>query len=198
VAEKCSLFLRSGDFERVEAALRDLIEAIDAGVEGLRRSLRLSEQSLMTTPQKLDINALLCEMGENLIPKRWPDFHVRLHDRIRGCETHVYADADTIREVICELVNNAVKVVSDGRGEMNVWTKSDEEYVHVFFQDSGPGLASDMKARVFEPRVTTDPKGTGLGLANCKTLLTTQGGTLVLVEDAGPPGVTFRMSLPSA
>ncbi|HSJ81119.1 MAG TPA: HAMP domain-containing sensor histidine kinase, partial [Thiobacillus sp.] len=64
--------------------------------------------------------------------------------------------------------------------------------------DDGPGVAPEMRDRLFEPFATSKPQGqgTGLGLAICRRLAEEMGGTLALVESA--PGRTrFQLSLPA-
>lgn len=62
--------------------------------------------------------------------------------------------------------------------------------------DDGPGLPPAVAARAFEAFFTTREKGTGLGLALCRKIAEAHGGALTL-EDPGPPGARFRVSLPA-
>jgi signal transduction histidine kinase len=60
--------------------------------------------------------------------------------------------------------------------------------------DTGPGVAPELRAWLFEPFVTGRPEGTGLGLAIARELADAMGGRLFL-DDAGP-GATFVLELP--
>jgi CheY-like chemotaxis protein len=64
--------------------------------------------------------------------------------------------------------------------------------------DNGPGIAPELRARVFEPYFTTKPEGigTGLGLAVSRSLAREHGGDLVLENESTQGGASFRLSLP--
>jgi len=62
--------------------------------------------------------------------------------------------------------------------------------------DRGPGLASEVRARLFEPFVTTKRTGTGLGLVIVHRVVTAHGGTLAALDRPGG-GTIFRLELPA-
>jgi len=62
--------------------------------------------------------------------------------------------------------------------------------------DSGPGVADSMRERLFEPFVTTKPRGTGLGLCVAASIVTRHGGRLEL-EAHDAPGAVFAVRLPA-
>ena len=64
-------------------------------------------------------------------------------------------------------------------------------------QDSGPGIASDVLPRIFEPFYTTREGGLGLGLSLCETLVDGMGGS-IRADNAAPRGAEFVVSLPLA
>ena len=62
--------------------------------------------------------------------------------------------------------------------------------------DEGPGVAPEVRDRLFEPFVTLGKKkGTGLGLAVARRFVEDHGGSLALLRD-GAPGARFRIALP--
>ena len=61
--------------------------------------------------------------------------------------------------------------------------------------DTGEGIPSDVRGRLFEPLVTTKPLGLGLGLVTARTLIEGQVGAITLVAQDGP-GACFEISLP--
>src|SRR3712207_7779997 len=70
------------------------------------------------------------------------------------------------------------------------------ETVEVAVADTGPGLAPEVAARLFEPFVSTKPGGMGVGLAICRTIVKGHGGRV----RAGPKpgaGAVFRFTLPA-
>ena len=89
----------------------------------------------------------------------------------------VRADASQLRQVIVNLVLNAVQAVGP-EGEVEVTVRVDDDGVALVVEDSGPGLPSDVLRRLFEPLFTTRSAGTGLGLALCRRILEKHGGTI--------------------
>ena len=69
--------------------------------------------------------------------------------------------------------------------------------VEISIADTGPGLPEQVRARLFQPFVTTKQGGMGVGLSVCRTIIEGHGGEL-RAEDAPGGGTVFRMSVPAA
>lgn len=69
--------------------------------------------------------------------------------------------------------------------------------VEICIADTGPGLAPSVRARLFQPFVTTKPDGLGVGLSVCRRIAEAHGGTLH-AEDAPGGGTVFSLTLPRA
>ncbi len=101
----------------------------------------------------------------------------------------VPADAVRLRQILHNLIKNAIEAQSGDRAE--IWLEVAEsreiDGVVLTVRDAGPGFEAGMLRRVFEPYVTTKRKGTGLGLALVRKLTEEQGGTVTLsnVEGGG-------------
>jgi two-component system sensor kinase FixL len=68
--------------------------------------------------------------------------------------------------------------------------------VQVAISDTGPGIAEELKARVFEAFVTTKGKhGMGIGLSLCRSIIEAHGGRLWVESEPGQ-GATFAFTLP--
>ncbi|HEY8079379.1 MAG TPA: PAS domain-containing protein [Labilithrix sp.] len=107
----------------------------------------------------------------------------------------VKADADQIKSAIANLLQNAIEAMPDG-GTVTFGAEREERAIVLTITDSGPGVAPAIRARLFEPLVTTKPLGLGLGLVTARTLLVGQGGDLAYEELGG--GARFRLRLPIA
>jgi signal transduction histidine kinase len=108
----------------------------------------------------------------------------------------VLADADMVRQVIVNLLINALHVVEgrpDARVALSAICRDGEAACSV--RDNGPGVPADRADAIFRPFVTTKPRGTGLGLATSRRLIELQGGRLTL-ENPGQPGACFTFTLP--
>lgn len=109
------------------------------------------------------------------------------------------ADEARLRQIVLNLLDNAVKYTDEGAVTVNADWRDDE--LHVTVRDSGVGIAPDDQAAIFEPfhRVdeTADREtGLGLGLSICRRLAEAMGGSLTLASEPGE-GSTFELALPA-
>jgi len=109
-----------------------------------------------------------------------------------------YADARRVRQILGNLVGNAVKFTP--RGEVVVQLESDAHYVTVRVRDTGPGIPKEEREAIFrEYRQGGDRRtrrrGTGLGLAIARRLAQMHGGSIRLESEVGI-GSTFVLKLP--
>jgi len=113
----------------------------------------------------------------------------------------VAADPDKLRQVLVNLVENAVKYSRTGR----IQVRLSSYYGNVRFsvRDEGPGIPLNQQERIFEkfyrldPHMTRGVGGTGLGLYICRELVDTMNGD-IWVESAPGEGSTFSFELPVA
>ncbi len=105
-------------------------------------------------------------------------------------------DPDQFRRAIMNLVDNAVEAVG-GSGHVDVeLTHADgAARVRIVVSDTGPGISSEDKDKLFQPYFSTKAGGMGLGLPIVHEIVTEHGG-LIHVEDNAPRGCRFVMDLP--
>jgi len=114
-------------------------------------------------------------------------------------------DADRIRQILINLLGNAVKFTPrDGRVVVAAGlVASENPAVWISVRDSGPGISPDDQARIFEPfeqasvRPLGDTGGAGLGLAISRQLARLQSGSLSVTSELGH-GACFTLTLPRA
>jgi PAS domain S-box-containing protein len=114
----------------------------------------------------------------------------------------VRASEGRLGQVLLNLLINAVQALpsgAPGRNEVRVRVRSIAERVIIEVQDTGCGIAADIRDRIFDPFFTTKQvgMGTGLGLSICHGIVTGLGGELTVESELGQ-GSTFRISLPPA
>ena len=108
----------------------------------------------------------------------------------------VSIDRDQLTQVLVNLVKNAEEAMAGRSGAIHVRVKAKPgPDVVLEVEDEGPGIPAALKARLFEPYVTTKPQGTGLGLAIALRIIQEHGGRLE-VSDGATGGALFRVSLP--
>ena len=105
----------------------------------------------------------------------------------------LHVDADQIDWVLRNLMSNAVQAMGQ-EGNIFLHARKNDNFDELFLQDTGPGVPSDMRPKIFEPLFTTKQKGTGLGLSLCKQIVEQHGGTIELLDFG--PGAIFFIRLP--
>lgn len=104
-------------------------------------------------------------------------------------------DREKISKVITNLVSNAIKYAGpETTVNIHVGMRSGHHWT-LSVNDEGAGIPDELKARIFEPFVTTNPRGTGLGLYIVKQLVTSMDGDLS-VESIPGKGSTFKVLMP--
>ena len=115
-----------------------------------------------------------------------------------GEEALVLADPTYLKQVLWNILQNAVQAMPDG-GALNITltptTDERGEYYRASFEDTGGGIPEAVRERIFEPFFTTKAGGTGLGLPTVYRIVTEHGGTVTLDTKMGV-GTTFCVALP--
>ncbi|MBU2517416.1 MAG: DUF4118 domain-containing protein [Proteobacteria bacterium] len=119
---------------------------------------------------------------------------VRLLSELDGRDLWVPADAGRLRQVLINLVQNAVQASPRG-GEVLVRGQAGNDQVALEVTDQGPGISPEDQKKVFFPFFTTKQGGTGLGLAITRKNVLAHGGTMELESTLGR-GSVFRVVLP--
>lgn len=190
------------EVERLVRAARD--GAGEAELAEARRSIldelsRLSDftksfTSFASVPkprqEPVDLDAMLAEFCDTFAAA-WPD--LRLTRDERSARAVAMVDRDMVGQVLVNLCNNSALA-----GARTMCFRAGRNGVAAIVEatDDGPGVAAEVRRRIFEPYVTTRPigQGMGLGLSISKKILLDHGGDLELVDSTR--GAAFRLSLP--
>jgi two-component system, NtrC family, nitrogen regulation sensor histidine kinase NtrY len=110
----------------------------------------------------------------------------------------VNVDREQFQRVVVNLVDNAAEAMQDSLVKtLYIATQAGvAETVEVVVADSGAGVSSDDKEKLFLPYFSTKNRGTGLGLAIVSHIVTEHNGT-IRVEDNQPSGARFTVELPA-
>ena len=114
----------------------------------------------------------------------------------------VRADEARLRQVLLNLIGNAIKFTHKGEVVMCALPRPDKGYVAIEVRDTGIGVAPERQARLFIPFVQADGSatrkfnGTGLGLAISRKLVELMGGTLRLFSEGEAKGSTLTLTMP--
>jgi two-component system sensor histidine kinase TorS len=172
--------------ESLLTILNDILDysAIEAG----KHSLVINDDSF--NPRDL-INSIV-----KLMHARLEQQHLTLTvDFAANVPTGVYGDARRIRQIISNLLGNALRFTSKGGIKLQVFVQDDSWQIDV--ADSGDGIAADKLTQIFQPfvQLTNKRGGTGLGLAISRELAHMMTGTLT-VQSTLAQGSCFSLRLP--
>jgi signal transduction histidine kinase len=110
----------------------------------------------------------------------------------------VCAYASKLGQVFLNVLRNAVQAVEGSPdGAVRVRARAATGKIEVTIEDNGPGISSELLARVAQPFFTTKPHGTGLGLWVSRGLMAQHGGSLD-IQSVENKGTTVTLLLPQA
>ncbi|MCK5916250.1 MAG: transporter substrate-binding domain-containing protein, partial [Deltaproteobacteria bacterium] len=123
--------------------------------------------------------------------------HVSVETHFSSVPTPVNAVEDQLKQVLLNLLRNAIEAMPVAGGLITVATGRDEEFVSVTIHDNGSGISAEHLGQIFEPFFTTksEVKGTGLGLSVSYNIIKSHGGELRVQSEPGK-GTTFTLILP--
>lgn len=184
--------------DELEHYLRVVDGQIDRCVNITSRLMRLSQPpSEQATPVAVEaaIDDVLNVLAEEI---QRANVQVRLVLREPGLR--VLGDEGELRQILLNLLQNALHAQSGAGGLVVIHGKRDAGWVHLAVQDNGVGIAADRLPLIFLPfysRRSDGQRGTGLGLAICKSLIEQRGGWIRAFSEPGQ-GARIEWALPDA
>lgn len=192
------LRLQPPDLEEVRQALRRVIESGERAVDVISRIRAVINKA---PPRKswFDLNQAIRDVIA-LTRSEAIRHGVSVQAALAMDLPLVEGDRVQLQQVILNLIMNAVDAMAGDDGGPRVLRLSTETDaaggVLVGVRDSGPGLAPQSAARLFEAFYTTKPDGMGMGLAICRAIVEAHGGQLWASANE-PRGAVFQLTLPA-
>jgi signal transduction histidine kinase len=187
---------RLGD-PAVEPVLRDIRSAVERASAVVHGLLNYSAATELE-PKPADLDRVIAQ-SLLLVQHALHRGHIRVEKELVSGLPPLLLDVPKVEQVLINLLINAIDAMPEGgtltiRTQRKQLTASDESVGHrqtdplrvgesvvlVSVQDTGPGFSAEHLKHVFDPFFTTKPtgKGTGLGLAVSKTIISLHGGTI--------------------
>jgi signal transduction histidine kinase/CheY-like chemotaxis protein len=194
---------------RVDREMRDKIEVVHGAGETMRALVddildlaKIESGKLTVERTPVPLAELLREAGR-LWQSRAEAGGLDLEIDLSGCPTLIEEDGGRLRQIVFNLMSNALKFTRTGSVSLIAAAEpaEDGEQLVIRVRDSGIGIAPDQHEAIFEKfhqidgGTTRQHSGTGLGLAICRSLAEAMDGT-VTVESRLGAGSTFTLSLP--
>lgn len=173
-------------------------------VNNLLNVSRIEASKIAIVPESVDLISLTKDVLDEVYYSKSRDKEIDMRILEKPIPK-VFADPEKLREVMLNLVGNAVKFTPSG-GTVLVDFFSDGRVVEVSIKDNGAGIAPDDFSRLFHKFSRLDnsytamlsPGGTGLGLYISKNLIELMHGKIWVKSDGVDKGSTFTFSLPVA
>ena len=163
--------------------------AIIGQVERLQRLIAdFSTLARMPQPRIRDVsvNTLLREMEELFNSYKQIQVDQRTVEDVCQC------DPDQVRQVLINLMDNAVSATEQG-GAVRLYAQVTEDYAEWHVEDDGEGIDNASVAQLFDAYFSTKVSGSGLGLAIAKRIVEDHHGELILVSPARPTRFCLRL-----
>jgi signal transduction histidine kinase/ActR/RegA family two-component response regulator len=198
---RAQLLLRTNDPDKIRRGLNIIINTAEDGARTVKRIQDFARQRRDQDFVLVSVDKILFEVSELTRP-RWKDkaeasgSHISLDMQIRS-KTKVMGDESELREVMVNMVLNAVDAMPNG-GELTLSAEDCDGSVVIAISDTGCGMPPEIRSRIFDPFFTTKgTAGVGLGLAVGFGIIRRHEGTITTHSEVAR-GTTFRISLPAA
>lgn len=198
---RAQLILRTDDPEKIARGLHIIIKTAEDGAKTVKRIQDFARQRRDHDFEPVSVDQILFDVSEITRP-RWKDraeasnVQISLNLKIRS-KSKVMGDESELREVLVNMVFNAVDAMPDG-GQLTLAAEDDGDCVLISVGDTGTGMPPDVKTRIFDPFFTTKGKaGMGLGLAVSFGIIRRHEGAVEVESEPGV-GTRFCIRLPKS
>ncbi|MEB3338910.1 MAG: histidine kinase, partial [Leptolyngbyaceae bacterium] len=177
---------------------RTQTRTIDQMITDILQAARGTNAELRIQPQALDIG-IMCQEILTGLKEQFQAKSLRVATDIPNDLPRVYADSQKVRQVIVNLLDNAIKYTPEG-GEIEVSIlHRTTQKIQVSITDNGPGIPEENWERIFEDRFRLKrdeaQSGYGIGLALCQRIIRAHYGQ-IWVDSAPNQGSSFHFTLP--
>lgn len=166
-----------------------------AALKGMVDDFSLYSRASRMKPERLDLNELVLD-----VLALYQSMPAKLVADLSPALPMISADPALLRQVIHNLMQNAQDALTNvENATVTVTTRlvanPAEGGLSLCVADNGSGIRADVMTRIFEPYITTKPRGTGLGLPIVKKIIDEHRGT-ILAENIAPHGAMITITLP--
>jgi CheY-like chemotaxis protein/anti-sigma regulatory factor (Ser/Thr protein kinase) len=188
-SQRASLDIINRSGEHLLALINDVLEM--AKIEAGRLQLEIAP---------FDLGSIVRDVVDMMYLRAQEKGLQLLLDQTSEFPRYIKGDEARLRQILVNLVSNAVKFTEQGGVTIRLGTKrNSRQHLLIEVEDSGPGISQEDQKRLFEPFVQLAEglaqRGTGLGLTITRQFVQLMGGTIA-VESTPGKGSLFRVDLP--
>jgi signal transduction histidine kinase len=134
----------------------------------------------------------------DLVAVKAADKRIQFLTDFQATSDRAFTDASAAKQVLLNLCFNAIQAVETRPGDrwVKVSTRNVSSGLEMIVEDSGPGIAPEIRSRLFQPFHSTKSTGFGLGLAICSDILSGLNATIAVDSSAPGQGAVFRVTFP--
>jgi PAS domain S-box-containing protein len=199
IQARAQLLMRRTQDEATTKSLEVITRAVSDGAKTLQRILNFARRDADRKFARVDLAELVASSVEIARPKwenktREREGAINVTIENQGA-VYVMGDAAELREVILNLLFNAVDALPQG-GTIETGARGELDAARFWVADTGCGMPPEVVERIFDPFYTTKGEnGTGLGLSASHGIIARHNGQIMVVSEAGE-GTRFEISLP--
>lgn len=181
---------RSGEIDEMLEVIRTEINRLTSVLEGFRDYASMSEPGR----SRVDLTSLVNKLVRFIRPQAEQQ-RVSVEVNLpRETLPEIMADSVHIDQVLLNLSLNALQAMPEG-GTLTIGLNQEADWIRISITDTGKGIPSELRERIFDPYFTTRHEGTGMGLALCEKIVRQHDGTIDF--NTGMSGTTFSVLLPA-
>ncbi len=195
--QKLEISLNQGEVDQLKKYLELISEHMERIVKFIQGLMDFSV--LKTEKRKTNLNDLVDKvLGYVRVLGRFKN--IKLVKELDPVIPQLNLDSDQIQQLLYNLLNNSADAMGKRKGEggtITVKTCYENEHNQVLMEvkDTGKGIASEIREKLFKTRLTTKEYGHGFGLLTCKRIVESHNGEIEAESQLGE-GATFRIKLP--
>jgi signal transduction histidine kinase len=184
-----------------DAAFRDkffhLIGDEVTRIDGLTQQLLDLASPHAYSAQKVELHPVL-QVSLELVTGKAANKRIQFLTDFQASPDLAYTDPSAAKQVLLNLCFNAIQAVEGQPGDrwVKLCTRNVANGLEMSVQDSGPGIAPEIRPRLFQPFQTTKSSGFGLGLAICSDILAGLDASISVDPSLPGQGATFRVVFP--